>query len=74
MKLNVSALLISVIGIVFLFANEIYPYNLALFLIFQITALSFLRNKVKEQQIEELEARIRKLEIEIEETMHKVAE
>ena len=74
MRLNVSAILISVIGIVFLFANEIYPYNLALFLIFQITALSFLRNKVKEQQIEELEARIRKLEIEIEETMHKVAE
>ena len=74
MRLNASAILISVIGIVFLFANEIYPYNLALFLIFQITALSFLRNKVKEQQIEELEARIRKLEIEIEETMHKVAE
>jgi hypothetical protein len=74
MKLNVSALLISVIVIVFLFANDIYPYNFALFLIFQVTALSFLRNKVKEQYIMKLEARIRKLEIQMEEIIHKLAE
>lgn len=57
-----SALIISLIGFIFLFATDINPYNLLLFLFFQIVAISYMRNKMKEQHIGEMEDRIRKLE------------
>jgi hypothetical protein len=50
MRVNKITLIISLIGVNLLFATDISPYNLLLFLFFQIVAISYLRNKMKEQQ------------------------
>ena len=48
MRVNKITLIISLIGVNLLFATDVSPYNLLLFLFFQIVAISYLRNKMKE--------------------------